>query len=580
MRTRFLVCTGIALFAGAAVMHAQQAPIALGNLAASGSPRAPKVQVMWDRFYDHAAIGEIGRRLQAAHPNTCRLSSIGKSHEGRDIWLITVSDFTKGDPEKKPAMYIDGNIHSNEIQGTEFALYTAWYLCEMQGQNPWIDSLLATRTMYLVPTINPDGREDYLRQPNNASSPRTGKVSRDTDGDGVADEDGYDDLDNDGNITQMRRRNPNGRFIESPEDPRLMIPVLPGQKGQWDLLGSEGIDNDGDGQVNEDGVGGYDPNRNWPWRWQPSYVQGGSDFYPTSLPETRAVIDFVVKHPNIAVAQSYHNNGGMILRGPGSPQDAYRPQDVLVFDQLGRVGERILPGYRYIVVWKDLYIVWGGELDWFYGNRGIVTFSNELWTDFKYFEKSNDNTNRYARPDYEFDRLLLFGGAFVPWRPFKHPQYGEVEVGGFKKTFGRAEPGFLVQAEGHRNMAFSLFQMWQLPSVGVDSIAVRALGNGLTEVTAIISNARIVPTHTQQDVENKISRPDYVTLTGGAVITGYRVTNPLNGDAIEQVRNPTQLEVANIPGNSNLTVKWVVRGNGPFTVTVDSEKGGVASLRK
>jgi hypothetical protein len=122
--------------------------------------------------------------------------------------------------------------------------------------------------------------------------------------------------------------------------------------------------------------------------------------------------------------------------------------------------------------------------------------------------------------------------------------------------------------------------MWQLPSVGVDSIGVRPLGNGLTEVTAVISNNRIVPTHTQQDVENRITRPDYVTLTGGTVITGYRVTNVLNGAATEQARNPARLEIANIPGNSNLTVKWVVRGNGPFTVTVDSEKGGVATLRK
>lgn len=576
MRTRSLASMALLLLT-AAPMAAQQASTTLGSLAAAGSPKSPKVILNWDRFYDHAAIGEIGRRLQAAHPNTCRLSSIGKSHEGREMWLITVSDFTKGDPDKKPAMYIDGNIHSNEVQGTEFSLYTAWYLCEMQGQNPWIDSLLATRTMYIVPTINPDGRENYLKRPNTASSPRTGMVPRDNDGDGKVDEDQLDDLDGDGHITQIRRRNPNGRFIESPEDPRILIPVLPGQRGQWELLGGEGVDNDGDGQVNEDHVGGYDPNRNWPWRWQPQYVQGGADFYPTSLPETQAVINFALAHPNIAGAQSYHNNGGMILRGPGSPQDEYRPQDVAVFDQLGRTGERILPGYRYMVVWKDLYIVWGGELDWFYGARGVVTFSNELWTGFKLFEKVEANTNRYDRTDYEFDRLLLFGDAFVPWKSYNHPQYGMVEIGGMKKNFGRTEPGFLMQAEAHRNMAFSLYQTWQMPHVEVDTITTRSIGNGLTEVTAVIANRRLVPTHTQQDVENKISRPDYVTLAGGTVLTGYRVTNPNTGTAIEQPRNPGRLEVSNIPGNSVLTVKWIVRGSGPFTVTVDSEKGGAHS---
>jgi hypothetical protein len=570
----------IAGFASLAVLAtplpAQQA---LGNLAAAGSPRDPQVMVMWDRFYDHAAIGEIGRRLEAAHPESCKLSSIGKSHEGREMWLITVSDFTTGDADQKPAMYIDGNIHSNEIQGTEFALYTAWYLCEMKGQNPWIDSLLAERTFYIVPTINPDGREDYLRQPNNASSPRTGKVPRDNDGDGVVDEDTYDDIDGDGNITQMRRRSPYGGWNVSPEEPRLMVRALPGQPSEWEMLGSEGIDNDGDGNVNEDGVGGYDPNRNWPWRWQPNYVQGGADRYPTSLPETQNVVAFVQAHPNIAGAQSYHNNGGMILRGPGVPQDEFQSQDVRVFDELGRVGERILPGYRYMVVWKDLYTVWGGELDWFYGARGIVTFSNELWTAFKMFETNERNTNRYNSDSYEFDRLLLFGDAFVDWKPFKHPQYGDIEVGGFKKTFGRAEPGFLLRAEAHRNMAFTMFQAWHLPKVEVDSLATRSLGNGLTEVTAIIANRRIVPTHTAQDLQFKISPPDMVTLTGGTVISGYRITNDRTGESVEQERNPARLELRNISGRGIERVKWIVRGNGPFTVTVSSQKGGSHSMR-
>jgi hypothetical protein len=559
---------------------AQQTARPLGNLAATGSPRDPKVPMMWDRFYDHAAIGEIGRRLQAAHPNTCRLSSIGKSHEGRDIWLITVTDFTKGTDRSKPAMYIDGNIHSNEIQGTEFSLYTAWYLCEMQGQNAWIDSLLTERTLYIVPTINPDGRENYLKEPNNASSPRTGLVPRDNDGDGVIDEDTYDDIDGDGHITQMRRRSAYGRMMPSPEEPRLLIAAPPGAFGGWESLGGEGLDNDGDGAINEDGVGGYDPNRNWPWRWQPQYVQGGSDFYPTSLPETRAVVDFVTAHPNIAGAQSYHNSGGMILRGPGSPQDEYRPQDVRVYDELGRTGERILPGYRYMTVWKDLYIVWGGELDWFYGARGIVTFSNELWTSFKEFETAERTTNRYDQQSYEFDRLLLFRDAFVEWKPFNHPQYGPIEVGGFKKTYGRAEPGFLLQAEAHRNMAFTLYQTYEMPKVEVDSIVARSLGNGLTEVTAIVANRRLVPTHTQQDVENKITPPDYVALTGGTVIAGYRVTNERTGESIEQESNPARMELTNIAGRALERIKWIVRGNGPFTVTVTSEKGGTHSLSR
>ena len=552
------------------------APLAAqaGSLAAVGAPKNPKVQVSWDRYYNDAGIADIAKRLEKAHPDYCRAGSIGKSLQGRDITLLTVSNFRKGDPDRKPAMYIDGNIHSNEIQGSEIALYTAWYLCEMAGQVPAVDSLLAERTFYIVPTINPDGRENFLDEPNNPHSPRSGLGARDNDGDGLVNEDGYDDLDGDGNITMMRRRNPNGQWLTSPEDPRIMIRALPDQKGEWDLLGYEGYDNDGDGLVNEDGEGYYDPNRNWPWRWQPQYVQGGSDAYPLSLPETRAVVDFITAHPNIAGAQSYHNNGGMILRGPGARQDAYRPQDERVYDQIGEVGEQILPGYKYMVVWKDLYIVWGGELDWIYGARGVVTFSNELWSDFGYFEKDSKR-ERYDQDQYKFDRLLLLGEAFVPWHKVQHPQYGEIEVGGFKKQYTRAIPAFLLPAEAHRNMAFTLYQARQMPLVRVDSVATRPLGAGLTEVTAIVTNDRIVPTHTQQDLEHRISRPDYVTLAGRKVLAGFRVTNPLQDIAEEQKRHPERIEVDNIPGRSTVTVRWIVSGSGPMAITVDSEKGGV-----
>ncbi len=568
--------------------RATQAPVA-GALAALGSPPNPKVAVSWDRFYDYSGLVEIARRLAAAHPDRIKLGSIGRSTQGRDMILLTVTNFDTGDADKKPAMYIDGNIHSNEIQGSEFSLYTAWYLAEMADRVPAVDSLLDSYTLYIVPTINPDAREHYFHRPNTASSPRTGLAPRDNDGDGRIDEDNLDDLNGDGHITQMRRKNVNGRFRVSPEDPRLLIPVLPGEQGEYDLLGQEGYDNDGDGQVNEDADGGYDPNRNWPWRWAAQYVQGGADRYPGSLIETRNIMDFVIAHPNIAGAQSYHNSGGMLLRGPGVPQDEYRPQDVRVFDQIGRVGEEMLPGYRYMIVWKDLYTVWGGELDWFYGARGVLTFSNELWTSFLYFYKDNEGggggffgnpeNRRYQTTESRFNRLLLMGEAMVEWTEVDHPQYGRIEVGGMKKNFGRVEPGFMLMSDAHRNMMFTLFQTSQMPLVEVDSVTTRSLGGGLTEVTAVVLNRRLAPTHTQQDVENKISPPDRITVAGGRVIAGFVIDNPLSGDGTEQKRDPGTILVDNIPGQGIVRVKWIVQGNGPFTVTAVSEKGGSSSRR-
>lgn len=109
---------------------------------AAGSPVNPKVSVTWNKYYDHAGIGEICKKIAAAYPELAKLQSIGKSYLGKDLWCLTITDFKKGDPDHKPAMYIDGNIHSNEIQGAEFAMYTAWYLTESFGDTKFIQELL------------------------------------------------------------------------------------------------------------------------------------------------------------------------------------------------------------------------------------------------------------------------------------------------------------------------------------------------------------------------------------------------------------------------------------------------------
>jgi hypothetical protein len=362
-----------------------------------------------------------------------------------------------------------------------------------------------------------------------------------------------------------------------------MLPAKADQPGQYTLLGNEGIDNDGDGFVNEDGPGSYDPNRDWAWNWAPRYVQGGADHYPFTFPENRSVAEFVLAHPNIAAAQSFHNNGGMILRGPGTQTDlrTYSPIDIQTYDFLGKLGEEMLPGYKYMIIYKDLYTVYGGEIDWLYGARGIVTFSNELWTNFDYFRRQREeNENPRDRSAlYRFDKILLFEEGVVPWKKFNHPQFGEIEVGGFKKAWTRTAPSFMIEDMCHRNMAFTLFHLYHTPRVEVDSVSTKPLSGGLTEVSAVVTNTRVIPTHTLQDSKNKITRPDWVTLTGGKVISGSILQNRFLGIAQEQKHNPERLEIESIPGMGAVYVRWIVQGKGPFTVTIDSEKGGKYSLK-
>ena len=256
------------------------------------------MEVAWNRYYDHAGLGSILARLHQAFPDLTALYSIGKSTEGRDLWCLEVTARKVGDPKRKPGMYIDGNIHGNEVQAGEAVAYTAWYLCHQYGRLDRVTALLDDYIFYLVPMVNPDGRDRWLRDCNGAMSSRGGSSPTDNDRDGVADEDDCEDLNGDGCITQMRIKDPQGRWKRHPDYPEsLMVRAKPDEPGEYTLLGWEGIDNDGDGRVNEDGKGGYDMNRNYGYDWQPPYIQYGARDYPLSQPETRAVTRFRARPP-------------------------------------------------------------------------------------------------------------------------------------------------------------------------------------------------------------------------------------------------------------------------------------------
>ena len=569
---------GISIVSLVLVSVAALAQDANGVFRAAGSPENPKVQISWNRYYNHAGVTDICKKLAAAHPDLIKLSSIGKSYQGREMWLLTVTDFKTGKPEEKPGFYIDGNIHSNEIQGTEMALYTAWYLAETFKDIAFIKELLADKVFYIVPTINPDARDHYMKEPNSQNSPRSGVIPVDNDRDGLMNEDGFNDLNGDGHITMMIRKSPTGRLKKDPNDPRRLIPAKVDEQGEYEMLGFEGIDVDGDGRVNEDGTGYYDPNRDWAWKWQPNHIQNGAYKYPFSIPENRNVRDFVMAHPNIAGAQSFHNSGGMLLRGPGAEEDAgsYNADDVRIYDAIGKKGELLIPGYRYLIVHKDLYTAWGGELDWFNSGRGIFTFSNELFTSYMYFNRQGSG----QEDAYAFDQSLLFGDAIVTWQEYDHPQFGKIEIGGVKKNFTRADPGFLLESDAHRNMAFCIYHAYHMPKLVVEEMTEKNLGGGLTEITVVITNKRMIPTHSSIDMRYKIERPDYISIQGPKVIAGMVVENRDLNMAREQKNNPATLEVSNIPGMGSVTVRWIVSGGKNYTIKVDSRKGGVVTKSK
>ncbi len=586
-KTKFRTCIGILLFsylvlALSGTGHAKDVsrkPRA-GNPAkhsfpALGISAERKVQVAWNRFYDHVGLGAILARLHKAFPDLTKLYSIGKSSQGRDIWCLEITARNIGDPDRKPGMYIDGNIHGNEVQTGETVAYTAWYLCHQYGRLEKVTALLNDRVFYLLPTINPDGRDSWLHRGGFA---RSGLEPTDNDRDGLADEDDCEDLNGDGFITMMRKKDPQGRFKLHPDYPEyLMVRARADETGEYSRLGWEGIDNDGDGRINEDSRGGYDMNRNWAYDWQPNYIQYGAKDYPFSQPETRAVAEFLLAHTNIAAAQSYHNSGGMILRSPGREGGEMKSQDDRVLRLIAERGEKTLPFYRSMIIWKDLYTALGSELDWLYGGRGILSFTNELWTSKNLYKTPSSPSDEEQA---EFIEYVLMGDGIIPWQEYDHPTYGRIEIGGRKKEWGRVPPSFLLEEELHRNMAFTLYHADMMPLLKISQVKIEKLTKDLFKIWVTIENQRLIPTRTAQDVAHHISSPDIVSIQGDdlQVLSSGQVTNRFFKRVQAVKRRPERVELDTINGMGAVRVQFVVEGKGKFTVTVDSAKGG--SLKK
>jgi hypothetical protein len=319
--------------------------------------------------------------------------------------------------------------------------------------------------------------------------------------------------------------------------------------------------------------------------------------YPTQLPEARAEVEFLASHPNVAGIQAYHNNGGMILRGPGAEATGeYPAADVRAYDEIGRNGERILPYYRYIIIWSGLYTVHGGFIDFTNDGLGMMSYSNELWNGSQYYnspelmEQQKDANNPIAQGNkarFFFDDKLEFGAQFLEWKPFKHPDFGDIEIGGSWGRFtSRVPPVFMLEELCHRNMAFTLYQADEMPRIELGETSVDKLGDGVFRVFVDITNPKVVPTILGKAAQNNVVRPDLLSFEGrnaeiisASWIDGkalYKV-KPSVTSFIDQKDLKRILLRNGFAGKTSRTIMYLVKGSGEVTVKYDSVKGGTAS---
>lgn len=539
-------------------------------------PHIPsKVEIAWDRYYTYPELVDQVNRIAAAYPDICKVVTIGKSRQGRDLIVAIVNNPATGPDTSKPAMWIDGNVHGNEIQAGEVVVYTLWYLTKAFGNNQQLTTLLDNYAFYLLPSQNPDGRDYWFEGPNTPHSSRSNQRPVDDDQDGLFDEDPPDDLDGDGSITTMWRPDPNGQWVRSRTDPRVFVRLKQGERAAdgdaWTNVGSEGIDNDNDGLINEDGPGGDDMNRDWPSDWLPSYVQGGAGQFPLANPETSAIARFILDHPNIAGVQSYHNTGGMILRGPGAGyrESMYTADDRAAYDEIARVGEQMLPHYRSMVIYRDLYTVHGGFVNWTAEGLGIFSFTNEMWSTAKYFYREEGDADE--RQWIWRDRLN-FGEVFKDYTEYDHPRYGKVLIGGPNKWASRVTPTFMLEEELHRNFAFTMLHADHMPLLRFGRIETAQFGPGVWSITFELWNDKLIPTRSGVARNNRIGPADLLfcrpagepfnrDASSTSVITSGRVSSWLDRQFDAVAHEPGRIQNhAGIPGKSYRIFRFLVKG--------------------
>jgi murein tripeptide amidase MpaA len=474
----------------------------------------------FDVFLKYDALTRLLFDYADAHPTLVSVDSIGKSHEGRDIWVATVTNTATGVAADKPAFWADGNIHAAELTASTAVLYFLHQLCSGYGNDAQVTQLLDTRTIYLCPRLNPDGAELALAdRPRHIRSSTRRYPFDEEPVDGLT----MEDIDGDGRILSMRIPDPHGAYKKCAQDPRLMVAREPGEfGGEYYRLMPEGTLKNWDGltvKVNKD-VEGLDLNRNFPSYWRQEFEQVGAGPYPTSEPEVRAMVDFVVAHPNIGAGISYHTHSGVILRPMGTQSDDDMiPEDLWSYKRFSAMGEK-LTGYPAISIWHDFKYhpkeTIGGTQDWLYEHLGALFWVVEIWSpnqaadikDYKWIDWFREHPVEDDLKLLKWSDEQCGGQAHVDWQPFQHPQLGAVEIGGWDKmNYWRNPPPHLREREAARFPKWMTQLALSLPKLELLRTEVRALGPDTWRVRMAVANSGWLPAYvSQRALQRKVVR--------------------------------------------------------------------------
>ena len=246
----------------------------------------PKAGNAGDSYLAPQQIASELNNIASSNKNIAELILLDQSEGGAPINLLQLG---KGE---NPAILVVANIEGDYPLASEAALKL---IQNLVGEK---SSLLEKNRWYIIPVANPDGYRHFFETPLYENFGNGRPVNDDNDD--ATDEDGPEDLNKDGKITMMRQIHPEGKYMPVADNPLLMkrADSDKGEKGIYRLF-TEGIDNDGDGKINEDGPGGVNPGHNFPHNFEHYTKTDG--VHAASEKESRAILTFAFAHPEIGM---------------------------------------------------------------------------------------------------------------------------------------------------------------------------------------------------------------------------------------------------------------------------------------
>ena len=552
--------------------------------------------VAYDHFYSYDELTDTLRTWAEEVPALCTLESIGTSFEGRDIWLMTITNSETGAALEKPGLLVEANIHSMEWTGCTAAMHLIHKLLDGHGNDKLVTRSVDTRAFYVIPRLNPDGSERGLQERRFIRS-SVRPYPREQQEDGLR----IQDLDGDGRVLNMRVEDPNGAWKPHPDERRLLVrrdPVDGPDDGPFYRLLYEGRIENYDGVLikTPPPLEGLDLNRNFPAEWAPENEQQGAGPYPGSEPEIRAILQAVTDRPNLTGYIAYHTFSGVHLRPyAGRPDDDFPTDDLRAYKIIGEEATS-RTGYPAVSVFHDFkyhpkQTIKGGADDWVYDHLGVFSWTTEFWSPQRQAGLSDYHFTDWIRDHPVEDDIALirwadatYPDAYVDWYGFEHPELGRVELGGwdlinywFNVPFDRLE----AEVEPHSDWA--IFHALVSPLLEVRSLEVEKLASDSFLVRLVLQNSGWLPTSvTEKAVERKIVRPIEVELElpeGARLVGGEMKTEAGQLQGRAQKRSTTWW--GNDESTTDLAkLEWVIEAPAGTEVGIEARHQRAGTLRR